>query len=114
MGIIDIDITQVPYSFEINLSGRIYTIAINYNVVYNFFTADLILNGVTLIKGEKLILNQFLFRDYAEDKDKNLNPNFPAELLYVSATDNSVKRCGYDELGTTVFLYYVDRDEVTT
>lgn len=112
MDSIDIDKTLVPYKFDINLSSRIYTFVINYNVLFDFFTADLLLNGSVLVKDEKLVLNQFLFRDISEDSDHNQDPNFPSELLFVGTTDNTIKRISYDNLGDTVFLYCISRNEV--
>jgi len=114
MDIIDIDKTIVPYTFDINLSNRIYTININYNVLFDFFTADLLLNGAVLVKDEKIVLNQFLFREIAEDSEHNLDPNFPTELFYIGTTDNNIKRVSFSNLGDTVFLYSIDRSEVTT
>jgi predicted NAD-dependent protein-ADP-ribosyltransferase YbiA (DUF1768 family) len=112
MDFIEIDKTLIPYRFEIKLSDKIYTFYINYNCFFDFFTADLILNGTTLVTAEKLVLNEFLFRDVFEDEEHNLNPNAPQELLFVGSNDNSVKRVSYDNLGETVFLYVVDRTEV--
>lgn len=114
MEIIDIDKTMVPYKFDINLSNRIYTFIINYNVMFDFFTADLLLNGTILVKSEKLVLNQFLFREIAEDSEHNIDPNFPTELLFVGTTDNTIKRVSYENIGDTVFLYCIDRSEVAT
>lgn len=112
MGIIEIDKTKIPYSFDIQLSGQIYTFNINYNILFDFFTADLSLNGTPLVKAEKLVLGQFLFREDCEDKEHNINSNFPNELLYVGSSDNTIQRVSYDNLGSSVFLYCVDRSEV--
>lgn len=112
MGIIEIDKTLLPYQFEINLSNKIYTLLFNYNVSFDFFTVDLILNGVTLVKAEKLVLDQFLFKEVSKDADGNLNPSFPEEILFVSTSDSSIKRVSYDNLGSTVHLYYAEKDEV--
>lgn len=112
MGIIEINKSQIPYKFEIKLSSRIYEIVINYNFLFDFFTADLMLNNVTLIKSEKLVLNQFLFRDVCEDKEHNINSDFPKELLFIGTNDETISRISYDNLGETVFLYYAEREEV--
>jgi hypothetical protein len=112
MGIIEIDKTKIPYSFDILLSNRVYTLNINYNILFDFFTADLLLNGNVLAKNEKLVLGQFLFREIAEDSEHNINPNFPTELLYIGTSDNKVQRLGFENLGTNVFLYCIQRSEV--
>jgi hypothetical protein len=112
MGIIPLDKTLAPYKFEIYLSNKIYTLQIDYNVTFDFYTIDLNYNDELLVKGEKLVLNQPLFLEACQDADLNLNPNFPAEVLFMGTQDSSIKRISYDNLGTTVQLYYVERSEL--
>lgn len=112
MGVIEIDKTLVPYSFNVELSGFVYTFTINYNFLFDYFTVDLKLGDTVLVAGEKLVLNEILFRDLAEDKDGNLNNNFPREILFPAASDNSIERITYDNFGSEVQLYYADRSEV--
>lgn len=112
MYIMPIDLNSVPYTFEITLSGRVYKIALRYNTLYDFFTADLILNNVILVSQEKLVLGQFLFREVAEDKEHNINPDFPNELLYVGSEDETIGRVSITNLGDSVQIYIVDRSEV--
>jgi len=111
--IIDINISQIPFNFDISLSGRIYNIALRYNVIFDFFTADLKLNNTMLVQNEKLVLDQFLFREVYEDIEHNLNPDFfSKELLYVGCEDNKIKRVSLDNLGDTVNIYVIDRKEL--
>jgi hypothetical protein len=111
MGTIEINKLLAPYQFDITLSGKTYTIDIKYNILFNFFTASLSLEDKVLVENDKLVLDEFLF-DQGEDKDHNLNPDFPEELLYVGSEDKSIDRVSWDNLGSTVFLYYMDRNEV--
>lgn len=114
-GIVDIDVNQIPFNFDISLSGKIYNIALRYNVIFDFFTVDLKLNNTILVQNEKLVLDQFLFREVYEDNDHNLDPNFPSdELLYVGCEDNKIKRVSLDNLGDTVNIYVIDRKELTS
>lgn len=112
MGVIEIDKTLVPYSFNVELSGLVYTFTINYNFLFDYFTVDLALGDTILVSGEKLVLNEILFRDLVEDKDGNLNSNFPSEILFPAASDDSIERITYDNFGSEVQLYYADRSEV--
>ena len=111
MGTIEINKLLAPYQFDITLSGKTYTIDIKYNILFDFFTASLSLEDKVLVENDKLVLDEFLF-DQGEDKDHNLNPDFPEELLYVGSEDKSIYRVSWDNLGSTVFLYYMDRNEV--
>lgn len=112
MGTIDIDINLVPYSFEVELSNKIYTFVINYNFANDYFTVDLLFNNIPLVQGEKLVLNEILFRDIYEDKEHNVNEEFPSELLMPVSSNNDVKRISIDNLGTDVQLYYFERSEL--
>jgi len=111
MGIIEIDKNLIPYTFDIELSGRLYTIEINYNYIFDFFTIDLYLDNKPLVKSEKLILNEVLFKDIYEDKEGNLNEKFPTEIL-IPLGNNDIKRITYDNFGKDVQLYYAERSEL--
>lgn len=112
MGTIEIDKNLIPCSFDITLSGRTYTFNFNYNVDFDFFTVDLILGDKVLVSSEKMILNQCLFKEAAEDAEHNINPDFPEEILFAGSTDDSIQRVSYDNFGDSVLLYYAERDEV--
>lgn len=113
MGIIELDVDLVPYTFNIELSERIYTLNINYNFIYDYFTMDLLLNEKVLVEGEKLVLNEILFREAYEDKDHNLNEEFPSELLMPVSDNNDTDRITINNLGKEVQLYYFDRSDIT-
>lgn len=112
MYIIPLDKAKVPYQFDIALDKQLFTLELHYNLQFDFFTMDLIKGTTTLVSQEKLILKQFPFRECYEDKDHNLNPNFPQGLFYVGTTDSTIKRVNYANLGDTVQLYYIERDEL--
>lgn len=111
METIEINKLLAPYQFDIMLSGKTYTIDIKYNILFDFFTASLSLGDKILVENDKLVLGEFLF-DQGEDKDHNLNPDFPEEILYVGSQDSSINRVSWDNLGSTVFLYCIEREEV--
>jgi len=111
MGIIEVDKELIPYMFDIELSGRLYTIEINYNYIFDFLTIDLYLDNEPLVKSEKLVLNEILFKDICEDKEGNLNEKFPTEIL-IPLGNNDIERITYDNFGAEVQLYYVERGEL--
>jgi len=110
MGIIEIDKNLIPYQFDIELSGRIYTMEINYNYMFDFFTIDLYLDKKPLVKSEKLIINEILFKELYEDNEGNLNEEFPTEIL-IPLGNNDTDRITYDNFGIDVQLYYAERGE---
>lgn len=114
MDIIPIYLSDIPYTSEITLSNKVYTLAFDYNSIYDFFTASLSLNGTVLVENEKIVLKQFLFREIAEDKDHNVNPSFPNELIFCGTEDSTINRVSITNFGDTVNLYVVDRSEVTS
>lgn len=113
MDIIPIDLSSIPYQTTITLSGKVYALTFDYNSMYDFFTASLSLNGEILVENEKIVLKQFLFREVAEDKDHNINPNFPEELIFCGTEDSTIQRVSITNFGNAVNLYVVDRSEVT-
>lgn len=113
MNIISIDLSSIPYQTEVSLSGKLYTFTFKYNSMFDFFTVDLALNGITLVSNEKIVLKQFLFREAAEDKNHNVNPNFPNELIFCGTEDSTIERVSINNFGDTVNLYTVERSEIS-
>jgi len=112
LGVIEIDKESIPYDFDLELSGRVYNFTINYNYLFDYFTVDLKLDKKILIQGEKLILNEILFRECYEDKEHNLDEEFPSEILMPIASSNDIDRVSYNNLGTDIQLYYAERSEL--
>lgn len=106
MGTIPIYKGDIPYTFEIELSGKIYTIDINYNFIFDFFTITLKLNDNVLVEDEKLILNQQLFKDLYVDVENNIDIQFPQEKLIPLAKNKDLQRINFEDLGETVQIYY--------
>ena len=101
---IEIPKEDIPFDFEIDLGGKVYKLEIHYNAFGDFFTVDLSKDNVTLIQGEKLILNRPLFRNF-------VHADLPTVRLIPADRSGSAKRITYDNFGQTVFLYVV-RGEV--
>ena len=95
--IIDIAKEEVPYRFEIEISGKTYGFEINYNSSNDFFTLDLSKNGIVQIVGERVLYGKELFIDYPHiDAPRGIVPKDLA---------GNETRVTYDNLGETVFLF---------
>lgn len=95
---IDIDKSEIPYSFEIELSGEIFEFEIHHNASFDFFTVDLFKNEIPLVIGEKIILNRPLFRN-------RVHNNLPKVQIIPFDRAQKATRITYENLNETVFLY---------
>ena len=96
--IIPIDKERVPYQFEIELDGEIFTFEVHYNGEYDFFTVDLHKNGEPVVYGEKIVYGQPLFGKITDSR-------LPTTQIIPLDPSGQAQRVGYKELGETVFLY---------
>ena len=99
MQYIQIDKDSIPYTFEIDIDGTEFGMAIRYNERFDFFTVDLTKDGETVILGEKMIYGQLLFASYP---DESKIPGLPI-IPYDEAGKET--RVGWDQLENTVFLF---------
>lgn len=96
---IDINKAEIPYQFEVDLGG-IYKFEVHYNQSADFFTVDLMKDGVVLVHGEKLILNKPLFRNY-------VHIDLPKVQVIPADRSGTAKRITFNNFNETVFLYVV-------
>lgn len=68
---IEINKSQIPYTFDIVLGSEVFTFRVDYNNTGGFFTVELFKGGETLCSGEPLIYGKRLFSDVR-------NMKFPA------------------------------------
>ena len=101
---IDIDKTEIPYSYDIELANELFEFEINYNASFDFFTVDLFKNDVALVIGEKLILNQPLFKN-------RVHNDLPKVKIIPKDRADVATRITYDNFNETVFLYIVESSE---
>ena len=99
MFIVDIEKDLIPYEFTMEFNNRLYLFTVKYNQENDYFTIDLSLDDEPLVDGEKILLGKELFSDY-----KHLDA--PRDIIPLDISDNEL-RCGYEQLGNTVFLYLV-------
>ncbi len=104
MQYIEIDKDMVPYKFDMTLEGETYTFQVNYNVLKDFFTIDLLKNDEVIVLGEKLIYGKplFLSSRYKDIPKVNI---VPLDLT------GRAERITFDNLNEEVFLFLIDGDK---
>jgi len=107
---VNINVEVIPYSFDLKLSGRTYTITINRNSYEDNITLDLELGDKVLVKGKKAVIGQPLFEEFAFDNNGNKNPDFYDEILvfYDLSWENDVLTLR--NLNEKVVLYVFESD----
>ncbi|MFF0831028.1 phage baseplate plug protein [Brevibacillus sp. NPDC003359] len=104
MEYLDIEKEQVPYRFEIALSGTVFTFEVNYNSEYDFFTVDLERDGEVLATGNKLVYGEPLFSYSADER-------FPQVEIIPFDEAGITQEVTWATLGETVFLYVFEEEE---
>ena len=94
---IEIEKDEIPYDFEIELGGELFTLEINYNERFDFFTVSLEKDGETIVSGEKMVLNQPLFYSLTDDR-------LPKVLLIPMDESGTEERITYSNLEGSIFL----------
>ncbi|MED4455899.1 phage baseplate plug protein [Metabacillus fastidiosus] len=99
---IDIDKEEVPVIFDIDLANESFTMGINYNQTFDFFTVDLWdTKGKVIVLGEKMVLGIPLFEDIIDER-------IPGPQLVALDESGKETRISYENFGKTVFLYLDD------
>lgn len=101
MKYIEIDKTQVPYIFEINLNNETFQFEIYYNTIFDYFTVNLYKNHKLIKYGEKVVYNVPLF-------DNLQYLNIPKVKIVAKDTTNRANRADYNNMNEDVFLYVMD------
>lgn len=95
---ISIDKEDIPYRFDIELVGEMFTFLVRYNAIFDFFTVDLSKNGEYLVYGVPMVYGVPLFGSL---DDVNL-PKVPLVPYDIANKENEIT---YDNMNRTVFLY---------
>lgn len=104
MEYLDIEKEQVPYRFEITLSGTVFTFEANYNSEYDFFSVDIERDGEVLATGNKLVYGEPLFSYSADER-------FPQVEIIPFDEAGITQEVTWATLGETVFLYVLEEGE---
>lgn len=95
---ISIDKEDVPYQFDIELEGEMFSFLIKYNALFDFFTVDLAKNGEALVYGVPMVYGVPLFGSLDD-------VNLPRVKLVPYDIANKEGAVTYDNMNKTVFLY---------
>jgi len=108
LGILPIEKDKIPYTFDVNLSNKVYSITLKYNNFSDEFTADLSLGDKILVQGKKLLLGESIFGDFALDNSGNLREDFYSESIIPYDLTWQEDKLSLDNLGIKVFLYVIE------
>ena len=100
MVIMDINKDLIPYSFDLELSGKLYTFEIRYNKEYDFFTYDLSVQGEIILDGIKIMYGRNLFEGYG-------HLDTPREFIMPLQESDSIDRITFENLNENVFIWVV-------
>ena len=66
---IELDPNEIPVQFEIDFEEDTFTMGINYNETFDFYTVDLWdSEGYVIVLGEKVVLNRPLFESLVDER----------------------------------------------
>lgn len=105
MRLIEVDVDDIPYHFEVELGDKSYTMYLEYNSIGDFFTITTYYED-EIISSEKLVLDKPLFTE-------TYKKNTPTLDLIPFSLVESISRITYDNFNTDVFLCVVDLDDYT-
>lgn len=97
MRYLSVDKTQVPVQMLVIIEGIQYEMLFNYNVLFDFFTVSLSRDGISIVDGEKVVLNKPLFTTI----------NVPFSYTHFIPMDLSEieDAITFDNFGESIFLW---------
>jgi hypothetical protein len=106
MEFIDVNKSELPERFDIDLADETFTLQFNYNETGDFFTVDLYRQNdlsveEPIVLGEKLTLNIPLWSDYS-------SLELPAPTIVPLDLAGKERRITFENFGITVFLYLMN------
>lgn len=104
----ELNIDELPMSFDVTFGSLTYTMQLNYNAVGDYYTVDLYDSDYhPIVLGEKLIYGKRLWSRYTSDK-------IPAVDLTPLDLSGRTHTCNRGTFGKTVFLYTGGDDDGTS
>lgn len=102
---IAIDKTAIPYQFDIELAGDVFTMEINYNERFDFFTIDLHKDEQPIVVGEKIVYGKPLFSALTDSR-------LPKVVIFpIDESGQAVFKVTWENFGETVVLLVGELDE---
>ena len=108
--ILPIEKNLIPYTFDIILSNRTYTIGLKYNQSSDRFSIDLSRNGNNIVRGEKIVYGNPLFEAIQQDNNGNINEDFFTEILLPYDFSKEQTEVNLDNFYDSVFIWILERD----
>ncbi len=109
MNIITIDKSKIPYEFQFEIKGKIWTIGIKEHIFSNIIRVDLKDESESLIVADwKPKYGVPLFYPYMQDENGNLNQSMPSKYFTFQSVDGKEYPITFDNLETNVFLTVSD------
>ncbi len=101
---IPVDRASVPYSFDIKLDDRTFTLCFRYNDQGGFYTVDLSITatGEVLCYGDPVRYGRPMFRSVEDER-------FPIPVIIPYCLTGDEREVTKDNLGRTVQLYLHER-----
>ena len=105
MNIMTIDKSKIPYEFQMEILGKIWTLGIKDNKFSNKIRVDLIdEDGNVIISDWTCKQGVPLFYPYMQDENGNINQTMPQAYLTFLSVDGKYYDVTFDNLETNLFL----------
>ncbi|NGP45963.1 hypothetical protein G4V62_13775 [Bacillaceae bacterium SIJ1] len=89
---------RIPYRFDTEIQGEVFTFEIHYNGDYDFFTFDLLKNEQIIILGEKIVYGRPLFESLSDIR-------LPKSIITPLDPSGEENEITYDNFTETVKLF---------
>lgn len=105
MQTIDIDKEAIPYQFDMELAGELFTMELRYNERFDYFTIDLLRDDEPIVIGEKIVYGRPLFSTLSDSR-------LPKDVIFpMDESGRAVEKITWDNFGETVVLLVGEVDE---
>ena len=109
LDIITIDKSKIPYEFQYEVNGIVWTLGIKEHIFSDVIRVDLKDENLNLIVSDwKPRHGVPLFYPYMQDENGNLNQSMPGKYFTFQSVDGKEYDITYDNLETNVFLTVSD------
>ena len=105
MNIITIDKSKIPYEFQYEVQGKVWTLGIKEHYFSNIIRVDLIDElGKTVVSDWTCKFGIPLFYPYMQDDNLNINQTMPQAYFAFQSVDGKEYPITMENLETNVFL----------
>ena len=109
LNIITIDKSKIPYEFQFEIKGKIWTIGIKEHIFSNIIRVDLKDENLNLVVSDWTCKFGIpLFYPYMQDENLNINQEMPQAYFTFQSVDGKEYPITMENLETNVFLTVED------